>query len=344
MNASRDDGPAAVASLALLTGVRRILTTTAALCLVPVTAVALMAVCLLTAPLSAVRGGRWRLVRIVAFMLFYLVVDLSGLVAAGALWLRYAPGLRAATARRTAATYALLDRVLRVLRRAAEPVFGLTLRVTPAIPAARPGRLPVVVLARHAGPGDSFLVLHLLLAEAGLLPCTVLKRALRLDPCLDVIMGRLPHCFLPPRRGTTASEAVANLAATLSSGYALVLFPEGGNYTQRRHHRAVASLWRRGKTRTAVRAAGMRHVLPPHTTGTLAALSAAKGADVVFVAHTGLDAIDSVHTAWAGIPLREQVRAHWWKVPAAEIPYGDDVREQWLLTQWQRVDQWIADH
>jgi 1-acyl-sn-glycerol-3-phosphate acyltransferase len=341
VSTTRNDGPARAVAAALLTGLRRTVTTTAAVCLLPVAAAALPAVCVLTAPVSLVLRGRWRSVRICAFALLYLVVDLCGLVAAGAVWLRYAPGTRDASARRTAATYTLLDRLLRVLRRAATPVFGLTLRVTPAIPRATPGA-PLIVLARHAGPGDSFLLLHLLLAEAGLLPHTVLRRALRFDPCLDVIMGRLPHCFLPPRRGRTAPDAVGELSGRLRGGDALVLFPEGGNYTERRHRRAVASLRRHGRPRTAARAARMRHVLPPRTAGTLAALAAAPGADVVFVAHTGLDAIDSVRTAWAGIPLRSPVRAHWWRVPASGIPDGDGAREQWLLTQWQRVDQWIA--
>ncbi|MFF9408636.1 hypothetical protein ACF1B0_24400 [Streptomyces anandii] len=65
---------------------------------------------------------------------------------------------------------------------------------------------------------------------------------------------------------------------------------------------------------------------------------------MVFVAHTGLDGIDSVRAAWAGVPLGEAVRAHWWRVPAAEVPDGDEAREQWLLAQWQRVDQWITGH
>ncbi|MFE1857861.1 hypothetical protein [Streptomyces anandii] len=339
-----DGGAARAAALALLTGVRRLATTTAALCLVPVTAALLIVACVLSAPLAVLRRGRRRPVRILAFALLYLAVDLYGLAAAGALWLRYAPGTHDAAARRTAATYALLGRLLGALRRAAEPVFGLRVRVTPAVPRAGTGAPPLVVLARHAGPGDSFLLLHVLLAEAGLLPCTVLKRTLRLDPCLDVVVGRLPHCFLPPRRGTSPAQAVGRLAAGLTAGDALVLFPEGGNYTERRRRRALASLWRHGRRRTAVRAARLRNVLPPRPSGTLAALTAAPHADVVFVAHTGLDGIDSVRAAWAGVPLGEAVRAHWWRVPAAEVPEGDEAREQWLLAQWQQVDQWITAH
>lgn len=344
MTGARGDGPVRAACASVLTVARRILTVTVTVCLVPVTAALLLVVSVLSAPVGTLRHGPWRLVRILAFALLYLVVDLVGVAAAGCVWLRYAPGTRDADKLRTAATFALLERLLRVLSRAAEPAFGLAVRVTPAVPRVMDATGPVVVLVRHAGPGDSFLLLHLLLDRAGLRPHTVLKRMLRFDPCLDVVMGRLPHCFLPPRRGRTAEDEVGKLAGGLRRGDALVLFPEGGNYTERRHRRAVASLRRHGKPRTAARAARMRHVLPPRAAGTLAALAAAPGADVVFVAHTGLDTMVSARTIWAGIPLRGPVRVHWWRIPATDVPDGEQAREEWLLTQWSKVDRWIADH
>jgi hypothetical protein len=85
-------------------------------------------------------------------------------------------------------------------------------------------------------------------------PHTVLKGILRADPCLDVLLGRIPHCFLPPANGT-AEDAVAGLAAGLRRRDALVIFPEGGNFTPGRHHRAVARLLRLVQYRRAVRAA-----------------------------------------------------------------------------------------
>ncbi len=343
MTGALDDGPARAVTAGVLTVARRIVAIAVTASMVPVAAAALLVACVLTAPVSTLRHGRWRLVRIFAFTLLYLLVDLSGVVAVGCLWLRYAPGTCDAARRRTAATFALLGRLLRTLRRAAEPVFGLTLRVTPAVPRTVDGG-PLILLVRHAGPGDSFLLLHLLLDCAALLPHTVLKRTLRLDPGLDLVIGGLPHCFLPPRAGGTAEDAVGKLASGLGRGDALVIFPEGGNYTRRRHLSAVASLRRHGKPRAAARAARMRHVLPPRTAGTLAALAAAPGADVVFIAHTGLDAIHSVRTLWTGIPLPEPVRAHWWRVRAPDVPDGDTAREEWLLTQWAKVDRWIADH
>jgi 1-acyl-sn-glycerol-3-phosphate acyltransferase len=329
----------------VVTVLRRTTTTALLLALVPAAAALLVAAGVLCAPVSLATRGPWRPVRISAFVLVYLLVDLSGLVAAAGLWARRLPDRRHRRQRRTADAFALLERLLRLLRRAGERVFGLRVEVTPPLPGAE-GRTaaPVLILARHAGVGDSFLLLQTLLSQAGLRPHTVLKRILRADPALDVLIGRVPHCFLPPRHGRTAEEAIAELAAGLGPGDALVIFPEGGNFTPRRRRRVIASLRRRGLRRRASRAERMHHVLPPQDAGALAALAAAPSADVVFVAHTGLDVLHSTRTVWRRLPLRESVRAHWWRIPAHRVPPDDDARSEWLLSQWTSVDHWIAAH
>ncbi len=342
------EGPAAAPhpyrfASALLTAVRRTLTTTVLLALIPLAAGVLLAVSVLGAPVSLAARGPWRPTRMVGFLLVYLLMDLVGLVAAGALLLR---GPRAGPERRdrrAADAFALLARLLAVLRRAAARLFRLDVEMSPALPPAgeAPPEHPMVVLVRHAGLGDSFLLLQILLTEAGLLPHTVLKGMLRVDPCLDVLLGRVPHCFLPPARGT-AVDAIGRLAAGLRPRDALVLFPEGGNFSPRRHRRAVASLRRLGQYRRAARAARLRYVLPPRDAGSLAVLAAAPTADVVFVGHAGLDVIASPRAAWSFLPFRRPVRVHWWRVPAAEIPVGDEARSEWLLAQWERMDRWTA--
>ncbi|WP_245791367.1 1-acyl-sn-glycerol-3-phosphate acyltransferase [Actinacidiphila rubida] len=310
------------------------------LALIPAAAVLLVAVSVLSAPVSLVTRGPWRPVRMAAFILGYLTADLAGVLAAAAYALRHPGWAPEARARRTTHAFALLARLLTLLRRAAERLFHLEVRVTPALPPTAPD-VPLVVLMRHAGLGDSFLLLQILLAQAHVRPFTVLKGALRADPCLDVLLGRVPHCFLPPARGT-APQAVATLAAGMRSGDALVIFPEGGNFTPGRHHRAVARLRRLGEYRRAARAARLHYVLPPRNSGSLAALAAAPDADVVFVAHAGLDVIASPRAAWSFLPLRRRVRVHWWRIAAADIPRGDAARGEWLLSQWERMDAWTA--
>jgi 1-acyl-sn-glycerol-3-phosphate acyltransferase len=340
---SRTCRAVAASASALLTTARRTLTTALLLAAVPSAAALLVVVTVVGAPVSLAARGPWRATRLVCFALLYLVVDLAGLLAGAALFLRRplpGPGARA---RRATDAFTVLTRLLAVLRRAAERLFRLDVRLTPGLPdAGRDADVPLLFLVRHAGLGDSFLLLQILLGEAGLRPHTVLKGILRADPCLDVLLGRVPHRFLPPARGT-AEDAVAGLAAGLRPRDALVIFPEGGNFTPGRHRRAVARLLSLGRYRWAARAARLRYVLPPRPGGSLAALAAAPGADVVFVAHAGLDTLASPRAVWSQLPLRRPVRVHWWRVAAADIPPGDHARGEWLLRQWERIDRWTAE-
>ena len=66
-----------------------------------------------------------------------------------------------------------------------------------------------IVLSRHAGEGDSLLVLHELLCRHGRRPRLVLHEALRLDPLIDILGHRLPNRFVDPRGGDTEVEIAA---------------------------------------------------------------------------------------------------------------------------------------
>jgi hypothetical protein len=85
----------------------------------------------------------------------------------------------------------------------------------------------------------------------------------------------------------------------------------------------------------------MRHVLPPQPGGVAAALTAAPEADVVWVAHAGLDHVFTVADLWRELPLDSVVRMRWWRVPAAEVPHGFEAQVQWLYAWWERIDAWI---
>ncbi|MFI9271375.1 hypothetical protein ACIGXM_11765 [Kitasatospora sp. NPDC052896] len=226
-------------------------------------------------------------------------------------------------------------------------LFGLRLDITPHPVPVDNGNASggLLVFARRAGPGDSLLLIETLMTLVGYRPRIVLKKVLRLDPCLDVLLGTLPTCFVPAGHGRDEVVAgIGRLAADLGDRDALVIFPEGGKFTQGRRARAVRWLRRHGEVRRAAYASRSRHVLPPMTAGPLAAMAAAPRADIVFVAHTGLDAMDSVGAVWRGLPLRHPVRARWWRIPAAELPVGPEARTDWLLAQWAEVDAWVRDN
>ena len=72
----------------------------------------------------------------------------------------------------------------------------------------------------------------------------------------------------------------------------------------------------------AERAEAMTNVLAPRPGGFIAALDAAPEADVVLVAHTGLDHVLTVGDIWRELPMDKRIVMRWWKVAARRDPRG----------------------
>jgi hypothetical protein len=94
----------------------------------------------------------------------------------------------------------------------------------------------------------------------------------------------------------------------------------------------------------ARRSEAMRHVLPPRPGGVTAALAAAPDADVVWVAHAGLDHLFTVADIWRALPLDSTVHMRWWRVPASDVPHDEDDQVDWLYRWWGRIDRWVDTH
>jgi len=207
---------------------------------------------------------------------------------------------------------------------------------------------PVIVLSRHAGPGDSLLLVHQLLSVYGRRPRVVMKASLQFDPSLDVLGNRLPNVFVQHRQAGEHifTEQIERLARGLGPDGALVIFPEGGNWTPGRWRRGIRRLEHSGRRDLAARAAAMPNVLPPRPGGALAAIEARPDADVIFVAHAGLDAIVSVSDVWRRFPVDQVIQARWWRVPFDQVPREADHEEQvqWLFGWWERIDEWITEN
>ncbi len=177
-------------------------------------------------------------------------------------------------------------------------------------------------------------------------PRVVLKETLAWDPALGVLLTRLPSRFISsrPGPGRDLEAEVGELARDLDENDAFVIFPEGGNFTAERRVRSIARLRKLGLTKMADRAEAMVHVLAPRPGGVLAALDAAPEADVLLVAHTGLDHVVTVRDVWHALPMDKRLQMGWWRIPREEIPDGREERIDWLFGRWQQVDAWVEEH
>ena len=83
--------------------------------------------------------------------------------------------------------------------------------------------------------------------------------------------------------------------------------------------------------------------MAPKPGGVLAALTQAHDADVVFVAHTGVEHMVTVLDVWRELPMDREIQMRWWVVPADEVPEGEEERIDWLFAWWARIDDWIDE-
>ena len=289
---------------------------------------------------------RMRLLRVVCFGLVWFLGETAAMAVLGCLWIVSGFGGRLDTEPYQGYHYGIIRRFLGLMYRTAERTCGLKVDVTGPPEGTGKNQRPLIVLSRHGGPGDSLLLYHHLLSACGRRPRVVMKATLQLDPSLDIAANRVPNAFVHHRNAGTKHHIgqIKRLAAGLDPRGALVIFPEGGNWTPQRWRRSVARLRRQGLHDLAERAVAMPHVLAPRAGGALAAVAACPAADVVFVAHTGLDKLVSVRDVWQRLSADIEVRAQWWRVPAAEVPRqaARDAQVSWLYDWWQRIDAWIS--
>jgi 1-acyl-sn-glycerol-3-phosphate acyltransferase len=295
----------------------------------------------LAALVSPLLPGRQRALRVLWVAVIALVLESVLLCALFGLWLVAGFGAATRTPPLQLLHYRLVGWYLRMIYTEVTRVLRLRVEVEGPGPDDYRDR-PLLVFCRHAGPGDSFLLSHALVNWYEREPRIVLSAALQWDPALDILLNRLPNRFVS-EGGAALTRRVGELAKGLDHNDAFVIFPEGGNFTERRRLAGIERLHSRGLADMARRSAAMRHVLPPRPGGVNAALAAAPEADVVWVAHTGLDHLYTIADIWRALPLDTTVRMRWWQVPAAEVPRGDEDRVEWLYHWWERIDAWVDD-
>ena len=198
---------------------------------------------------------------------------------------------------------------------------------------------PVLLFSRHAGEGDTLLVIYELLCPHRRGPRIVMHERLRLDPLVDVLGDRVPNRFVDPRGGDTERD-IAEMASTLDADGALVIFPEGRNFSAAHRQRAIDRLDEAGHTAQADAARAMRRVSAPRPGGVLAALEACPGADVVVMGHAGFP--HGLKEVWRELPHEQVIEIRLWHVPAEAVPRERDEQIDWLFGWWRTLDDWVA--
>jgi 1-acyl-sn-glycerol-3-phosphate acyltransferase len=327
---------------------------------------------IVAAALAPVVPGRWRALRLLWMFVVYLTAESVLLVVLLGLWLAAGFGRRIRTPYFEGIHYDLVQGVMWVMFAEARRVLALRIEVDGPSPergsfgTAEPGGTtaangvagssagrspllpgtPLIVACRHAGPGDSFTLIHALMDWYDREPRVVLKNTMAWDPMIDVILHRIPARFIStrPPRGHDLDTEIRELATGLDANDAFVIFPEGGNFTPDRRRRGIERLRGLGLERMAQRAEQMTHVLAPKPGGLLAALDAAPDADVVLVAHTGLDHLVTVRDLWRELPMDKTLVMRWWQVAREEIPDDRDARIEWLFGWWEQIDDWVNEN
>jgi 1-acyl-sn-glycerol-3-phosphate acyltransferase len=198
---------------------------------------------------------------------------------------------------------------------------------------------PVLVFMRHASIIDTAVPVAFLSKPKGLRLRYVFKRELLVDPCIDVAGHASPNYFID--RGGSAHEELAGvrkLAENLGDE-GVLLYPEGTRFTERKKRIALEMLAKTHPDLVSV-AESFKHSLPPKAGGALSLLDAAPHADVLIIAHRGLEGLAEVGDLLSGAVVGQEVQIRIWRINAADIPTGE-ARRRWLFDWWKRVDDFV---
>lgn len=295
----------------------------------------------LAALVDLARDRRFPTLRLAAFAALYLACEVAGVLASAALWLRFGGAPLDPRGAHAAACYRLQARWAAALFGGLRYCFGVRLEIEGAECLRN---TPLLIFMRHASIVDTLLPATAVARESRLRLRYVLKRELLLDPCLDIVGQRLPNVFV--RRGSSdparEAEAIRELVSDLAAGDALLIYPEGTRFTREKLAARIREIESRGDAQRAEVARRLRHVLPPRTTGPLAAIGERPELDVVFLAHTGLEGLASVSDAASGALIGRHIRVGFHRVAAASIPRERAARVAWLDREWGELDARIA--
>ena len=285
---------------------------------------------------------RGSMVRISLYAVWFFAIESVGIVRASLLWLKFAPSGRLGRRVSAQAHSRLLGWWASNLVRGARTLLGMRHVLEGRSNLDAGG--PLIVLARHGRPAVSLLVVAML-AESGLRPRFVIARELLWDPCLDIVGHRIPNYFVDRASFDNQEELVniSRLATGLADDEALVIFPEGANFSRSRRDRAIQVLGRTAPQREAS-ARRLTHVLPIRTAGLLTVLEADRSADLLFLNHARVEDFRTLRDLWRNVPFPLPLSFSASRTSRREVPDMSDKAAlvRWLDARWEELDAWVA--
>jgi 1-acyl-sn-glycerol-3-phosphate acyltransferase len=287
--------------------------------------------------------ARWRLpsVRVYLFVTQYAINDSVEILIAPWYWLLAVAGTRLDSRPSIRRHQRVQEWSVVLLARRAEQLLGVRVEVDDqSMEALAPA--PAIVLCRHVNVLDASLP-SLLYQRIGIQIRAVIMAELLADPGFDLLYRRLGSIFIPRDIGADARNAIHNLGTTLDRSTVAVIFPEGRLFRADVLERARARI-ATSDSGHARQLDGLRHVLPIRPGGVNALLDAAPDADVVVIAHTGLDTYPDFRSLARHVPLTTPLQVTARRIPREAVPTDPTERNHWLDHTWQRVDDWIDTH
>jgi 1-acyl-sn-glycerol-3-phosphate acyltransferase len=206
----------------------------------------------------------------------------------------------------------------------------------------RDSRGPFLVFIRHTSVAETMMPFVMLGHPRNIQLRYVIKRELLAEPALDVAAQRIPNAFVRRSGGdlTKELEQIRKLARDMGPGEGVLIYPEGTRFSPKKHAERLASIQAQSPERYE-RVRGYSRVLPIRLGGPMALLDERPDADVLFVAHTGFEAVSSFERMINGALVGKLVKVKAWRVPAADIPKDAAARAAWLDAEWAKVDRWV---
>ena len=291
---------------------------------------------LIVATLDLIHRSAWARLRCGLYLTWFLVCEAVGLLVALGLFI-WPSGSREVWLSRH---YALQNYWAGALLDGAVKIFRLKIQIE-GQEAFESG--PLLLFMRHATLIDTLLPAALVSRPHGMRLRYVMKRELRIDPCLDIVGDRLPNAFI--RRGLADGSAerlrVIDLTRDLGSKDGVVIYPEGTRFTPERRARLMKKFSEAGESARLAKAESFLHVLPPRLGGVMGLMDVAPEADVVFCAHSGMERLTRLGDLFSGQVLGAKLRVRAWRVRAQDIPRTEVAREAWLEEEWRKVDRFV---